>query len=149
MQNYSLYEMFGLVKLGVWQGAQVEGLGFVGCALECDSDESNSDLFLGTYLSYDIIIINNKRTKNADINLVVGVYQPYGGQGFNMYSLKVNVDSEQELKDKLNVLIHGEPRKIGLFDHIYTKSPFHHERRYGANYTNMRGGSLSSTRRGR
>ena len=149
MQNYTLYDMIGLVKLGVWQGARVEGIGFVGGVSQCDVELENSDLFSGIYLSHDVIIIKNITNENAEVNLTLGIYQPYHEQGFQKFQMKVDVDSEQELIDRLISVVEGVARKIGLSDHVYTRSPFHYQRRYGTNYVNARSGSLSSTRRNR
>ena len=148
MNNYSLYDMLGLIKLGVWQGGEVDTLGYVGRAVSCDVEVSKDGVLGVYYLSYDVVILRNEYSEDGGINLMLGLYHPYK-RGFSKYKLRVDVVSEQELTNRLTKLIEGEPKRLVWSHNIYKKYPFRHERKYKAEYNSIRSGTIGTTRRNR
>lgn len=148
MNNYSLYDMLGLIKLGVWQGGEVETLGYVGRAVSCDSGVSENGLLGLYYLSYDVVILQNEYSEDGGIDLILGLYLPYK-RGFSKYKLRVNAVSQQELTNRLIKLIEGEPKRLVWSHNIYKKNPFRHQPKHSANYSSLRSGPIGTTRRNR
>lgn len=55
MAIYSLHEMAGLLKTGLWQGGEVEKLGYIGTAVPHASPAPACGL-TGVYISYDTML---------------------------------------------------------------------------------------------
>lgn len=147
MQNYSLYDMFGLIKLGVWQGGKIDTVGYVGRAVRCDSEVSK-ELLSGLYVSYDVIILQDNEVVDGVVNLMLALYEPYQ-QGFRKFRLRIDVESSQELTNRLIKLIYAEPKRIVELDNRRDKSFFKYERKYIGDYTSMYSGRSATTRRHR
>ena len=148
MNNYSLYDMLGLIKLGVWSGGEVDVLGYVGRAVRCEDIESDGGVSCLYYLSYDVIVLKSSSGADGEIKLTLGLYQPYE-RCLSRYTLNVNAVSEIELRKRLTNLVEGGQKSLVWSHNIYKKNPFHHESKYKAVYGSVRGGSIGTTRRNR
>lgn len=67
MAIYSLHEMAGLLKTGLWQGGEVEKLGYIGTAVPMLPAPACG--LMGVYISYDTMLRDAKsRCKAAGVN---------------------------------------------------------------------------------
>lgn len=147
MEVYSLHEMTGLLKTGLWMGGEVSNLGYIGPA-ECRPSASGCGM-LGVYISYDTMLEKCVPSpQGGGCELLLSQYRPYTGT-FATYVLESNVaDREVFLSRLIEVL--ADARAPYLWSHNITRrNIFGIERRYGGLSSGMWMGNIATPRRSR
>lgn len=92
MAIYSLHEMAGLLKTGLWQGGEVEKLGYIGTAVPHASPAPACGL-TGVYISYDTMLERCEVSmQGGGCELFISQYHPYTGTYFmNFMSRRVSL----------------------------------------------------------
>lgn len=141
MQNYTLYDMLGMVRLGCWNGGFVEKIGHVGRAV---NDNSGNTIFgvKGLYLSPTVMIESIKPSENGEHQFSVSYYDPYKSK-FVIYVLPVSsIKADLSILTLMDIIENDEVLRRGM-----SSSNYHYrERRYKAEYSSLRSGSLSTPR---
>ena len=132
MAIYSLHEMAGLLKTGLWQGGEVEKLGYIGTAVPHASPAPACGL-TGVYISYDTMLERCKVSmQGGGCELFISQYHPYTGRRLLLAKL------EEILADRRNPY---------LWSHnLYKRNSFGIERRYDTGHSSMWGGRIAAPR---
>ena len=125
MAIYSLHEMAGLLKTGLWQGGEVEKLGYIGTAVPHASPAPACGL-TGVYISYDTMLERCEVSmQGGGCELFISQYHPYTGT-YMTYVLESNPY---------------------LWSHnLYKRNSFGIERRYDTGHSSMWGGRIAAPR---
>lgn len=92
MAIYSLHEMAGLLKTGLWQGGEVEKLGYIGTAVPHASPAPACGL-TGVYISYDTMLERCEVSmQGGGCELFISQYHPYTGT-YMTYVLESNLST--------------------------------------------------------
>ena len=145
MDIYSLHEMVGLLKTDLWQGGEVEKLGYIGRAVPCSSPASACGLS-GVYINYDTMLERCEASmQGGGCELFISQYQPYTGT-YITYVLESNLSDRRLLLAKLEDVL-ADRRSPYLWSHnIYKRNIFSIDRNYQARYTSMRSGNIATPR---
>lgn len=146
MNIYSLHEMVGLLKAGLWRGGEVDKLGYIGTAVPCLSAAQACGLS-GVYISYDTMLESCEVSmQGGGCELFMSQYHPYTGT-YMTYVLESNLSDRTLLLAHL-VDILTDQRSPYVWSHnIYKRNIFGINRSYQANYSSMRSGSIATPRR--
>ena len=118
MAIYSLHEMAGLLKTGLWQGGEVEKLGYIGCEVSM---------------------------QGGGCELFISQYHPYTGT-YMTYVLESNLSDRRLLLAKLEEIL-ADRRNPYLWSHnLYKRNSFGIERRYDTGHSSMWGGRIAVPR---
>ncbi|NDV64651.1 hypothetical protein [Bacteroides sp. 224] len=94
MKTYELSEFSFLLKLGLWTGGEVIGLGYVSSANKVSSNENTAGLS-GIELSSGVRLEKQEMTGMSDMDLIFSVYEPYRGT-YLFWSVSTNYTSNLE-----------------------------------------------------
>lgn len=145
MVVYSLYEMTGLLKMGLWQGGEVEKLGYIGTASICSYSAPDCGLS-GYYVSYDTMLERCESSAQGNgCELLISQYQPYAGT-YTTYQLKSNVANRELFLSELADIVIDKRNPYVWSHNIYKRNAFAIERRYTANNNSMRSGRIEVPR---
>ena len=149
MDIYSLHEMAGLLKTGLWQGGEVDKLGYIGRAIPCSSRASAACGLSGVYISYDTMLESCEVSgQGGGCELLISQYQPYTGT-YMTYTLESHLSDRRLLLAKLEDILAGR-RNPYLWSHnLYKRNSFGIERRYDTGHSSMRGGRITQPRQSR
>lgn len=145
MQTYTLYEMVSLIRLGVWQGGMVDKLDYISPVISEQSSQSDCGM-MGEYISYDAMLERCEMSADAkSCELDISLYTPYEGE-YKSYTLCSSISNRDYLWSKLEEVIQ-DIRQVYVWSHNLNKNNIYHiERKYGANHSSMRSGSIGSPR---
>ena len=115
MAIYSLHEMAGLLKTGLWQGGEVEKLGYIGTAVPHASPAPACGL-TGVYISYDTMLERCEVSmQGGGCELFISQYHPYTGT-YMTYVLESNLSDRRLLLAKLEEIL-ADRRNPYLWSH--------------------------------
>lgn len=145
MAIYSLHEMAGLLKTGLWQGGEVEKLGYIGTAVPHASPAPACGL-TGVYISYDTMLERCEVSmQGGGCELFISQYHPYTGT-YMTYVLESNLSDRRLLLAKLEERL-ADRRNPYLWSHnLYKRNSFGIERRYDTGHSSMWGGRIAVPR---
>lgn len=145
MDTYSLHEMAGLLKIGFWQGGEVEKLGYIGRAVPCSSPASACGLS-GIYINYDTMLERCEVSgQGGGCELFISQYQPYTGT-YMIYVLESDLSDRRLLLAKLEDIL-ADRRNPYLWSHnLYKRNSFGIEHRYDTGHNSMWGGRIAGAR---
>lgn len=148
MITHSLYEMIHLLKTGLWQGGEVDKLGYIGGAVPYPEVSCNCGL-RGLPMSYDTMLEGCElSSQGGGCELLLSQYQPYTGT-YALYVLESNLSDRILLLAKLADILAGQ-RDAYVWSHSLNKrNVFGINRSYQASYSSMRGGSIATPRQSR
>lgn len=145
MMLYTLYEMSTLIKMGLWQGGEVETLGYMGEATATNSGEQAG--LCGVYIGYDTMIERCERSdQGSGCTLELSLYDPYES-GYKRYLLESIITSREELIDKIEEIVLDRRAPYVWSHNIQGGNIYAIERRYSAQHTSMRSGAIDRPRR--
>ncbi|MGL5228873.1 MAG: hypothetical protein ACRC77_11885 [Bacteroidales bacterium] len=144
MQCYTLYDMLGMVRLDCWKGGLVDKIGYVGEAVSANSSNTICGL-MGLYVSPTVMIESINLSRYGGHLVSVSCYDPYKGE-FMIYVLPVSsINVDLSILTLRSIIEDEEEVKRGL-----SRSNYHYrERRYKAEHSSWRSGSMSSPRESR
>lgn len=146
MRIYTLHEMVGLLRLGVWQGGMVEKLDYISPIVAEQSRPSDCGV-MGEYISYDAMLERCEVSADAkSCEISISLYNPYAGE-YTIYTLCSSIANREYLWARLEEVIQ-DIRQAYIWSYNITKNNiFHIERKYEANHSSMRSGSVGSPRK--
>ena len=145
MMTYSLYEMISMLRTGLWQGGEVDRLGYIGRAELVSSSASGCGL-LGVYISHDTTLESCELSaQGGGCELLISQYQPYTGTHVTYLLESATSDRVLFLAQVADVL--SGYRDPYLWSHnLYKRNSFGIERRYGSGHSSMWGGRIGGPR---
>lgn len=148
MDVYSLHEMTGLLKTGLWQGGEVSKLGYIGTVISCRHFASGCGV-LGIYISYDTMLERCiPSSQGGGCELVISQYQPYTGT-FTTYALESNLADREVLLARLMEALADERAPYVWSHNINRRNIFGIDRKYGGLSNGMWTGNIATPRQSR
>lgn len=145
MKTYTLYEMVGLLRLGVWQGGMVEKLDYIGSAV-CEQTDAVDCGWRGVYITVNAMMESCEVSDSgAGCTLRISLYDPYSGT-FEIYSLETSVSGREWLASKIEDIAMGRREDYIWSHNIYKNNIYNIERRHTAQHSSMRSGSIDGPR---
>lgn len=141
MENYTLYDMLTMVRLGCWTGGFVEKIGYAGRAVG-DNNRNTICGVKGLYISPTVMIESIKPSENGEQLFTVSCYDPHKGV-FVIYVLPVSsVNADLSILTLMSII-----EEVAVGRRVISNSNYHYrERRYKAEYSSLRSGSMSTPR---
>lgn len=148
MELYSLHEMTGLLKTGLWKGGEVNKLGYIGAVVDCQPFASGCGM-LGVYINYDTMLENCElSSQGGGCELVISQYQPYTGT-YTTYMLESNLADREVLLSRLLEMT-VDARSPYIWSHnINRRNIFGIDRKYGGSSSSMWLGNIATPRQSR
>lgn len=152
MKPYELSEFTFLLKLGLWSGGAVSGLGHVSAASKY-ADELPMAGLTGVWLGGGVTLERSEQER-----LVLSVYDPYTGR-HNCFTASVDFNAAEPedrpitmgaIENILTDILAREEKSARRGKRVATFSeytPLREKRRYEATYTSFRTGSIPTPRR--
>lgn len=136
MKAYELSEFTSLLRLGLWSGGEIAGLGYVSVAREANGDPGLSGL-TGVWFGNGIML-ENIQPDNVEMKLVFSLYDPYEGvyKYYNVYTYSAG--SVEEVLQALTEKRGGAQAYIG--------GSLREKRKYESTYTSIRSGTIPKPR---
>lgn len=141
MQSYTLYDMLTMVRLGCWNGGFVEKIGYVGDTVEGNRHNTICGV-MGLYISPTVMIESITVLENGRHQFCVSYYDPYKDV-FVIYMLPISsIKADLSILTLIDLIDEDEVlrRKISRSNYHYR------ERRYKAEYSSLRSGSMGTPR---
>lgn len=141
MKTFALSEFTSLLRLELWNGGHLSGLGYVSPARKTNRDAGLSGL-TGMRLAGGIMLEDIRREGEGS-NLIFSVYDPYTG-GYIYY--ETSAYSEGNTCEAFQSLRTGEEREAEKQRARITSSGslFRDKLRYGSTQYSIRGGRIPS-----
>lgn len=148
MQIYTLHEMIGMLRLELWQGGMIDKLGYVGPVTSRQQKATDCG-WNGIYISANAMIESCELSDSGTgCSLSISLYNPYTA-AYDIYSLETSAGKRDWLVSKIGVIA-SDKRDDYVWSHnINKKNIFNIERKYVAEYTNVRSGSIGGPRKSR
>ncbi len=141
MQNYTLKEMLGSLRLGLWSGGYIDGVGYLSGVSHSQPSSSGCGV-LGISLWYDMML--EPSWNDSEVN--ISVYDIYAG-GFMLYTMSfVSGIDIGAFKRKLIEIVEGQRKKMSWSHTIYKRNMYAIESRYSASHSSLRTGKVGGTR---
>lgn len=146
MKTYTLYEMVGLLRLGGWHGGMVDKLDYISPVI-AEPDSTSDCGVMGVYISYDAMLERCEVAADAkSCELSISLYDPYTGC-YKIYTLCSSISDRDCLWSKLEEIVQ-DIRQAYVWSHNVNKTNIYHiERKYTADHSSMRSGSIGTPRR--
>lgn len=144
MKSYTLYEMAAMIRLNLWAGGLVENIGHVGGGVLTREDAKDCG-WKGISLSANTMIERCEISEDGTAKIDLSVYDPYEGR----YNLYVTHSQPAQGKIKLLESVMNVAQRVrkNWSHNIYKNNIFHIERKYGADYSSIRSGSIGKPRK--
>lgn len=148
MTTRSLFEMIHLLKTGLWQGGEVDKLGYIGAAVAYPAVARDCGL-QGIPMNHDTMLEGCElSSQGGGCELLLSQYQPYTGT-YVLYMLESNLSDRILLLAKMADIL-SDQRDAYVWSHNLNKrNVFGINRNYRASYSSMRGGSIATPRQSR
>jgi hypothetical protein len=147
MKKYELSEFIFLLRLGVWRGGEIVGIGYVSAARKGTEVDGLAGL-MGFPLGSGVMLEQNRSYSYGETDMTFSVYDPYSG-AYDRFTVTAGCDGNME-EVLLAVLNEAErenmitsARKSAAYVSIRSK------RKYVAEYSSMRGGKVPAPRKTR
>lgn len=149
MDIYSLHKMAGLLKTGLWQGGEIDKLGYIGRAVLRSSSSVTACGLSGVYISYDTMLESCEVSmQGGGCELIISQYHPYT-RTYMTYVLESNFSDRRLLLAKLQDIL-ADRRNPYVWSHnLYKRNLFGIERRYDSGHSSIRGGRIAEPRQSR
>lgn len=146
MKIYTLYEMVGMLRLGLWQGGMVDKLDYISPVIEEPSSSAREYGVMGVHISYDAMLEGCEVSADAkSCQFDISIYDPYTGC-YKIYRVCSSIANREYLWSKLEEVIQ-DIRQAYVWSHNVNKTNIYHiQRRYGTSHSSMRSGSIGSPR---
>lgn len=144
MKSYTLYEMAAMIRLNLWAGGLVENIGRVGGSVLTREDTKDCG-WKGISLSANTMIERCEISEDGTARIDLSVYDPYEGT-YHLY-----VTHSQPSRGTIRLLesiMEAIQQRRKVWSHnIYKNNIFHLERKYEADYSSIRSGSIGRPRK--
>lgn len=144
VKTYELSEFIFLLRLGLWGGGEITGLGYVSKTRGATGEIGNAGL-TGMCLGSGVMLENSRSDLPGESNLVFSIYEPYTGD-YRFQVVTANCDGD--IKRMLLAILDGTEwindrggRKIREYVSLQSK------RRYGVEHKSLRSGLLPTVKR--
>jgi hypothetical protein len=151
MKNYELSEFISLLRLGVWCGGEVGGIGYVSAARSVESPTGGMAGVCGLWLGGGVMLEGDGgRSEPGTTGTVTGgmtfsVFDPYTGR-HNWWA--VDTDLDDNPAELISAIIKEAERAWLLGPRLPREHvSLQNRRRHVAQFSSMRGGSLPTIRR--
>lgn len=144
MKTYDLTEFTFLLKLGLWNGGRVSGLGYVSAAKASDGITMSG--LNGIVLGGGIMLERSAPGPANDLQLTLSVYNPYAGR-YDSYTVLAdfNLPGVKQLPTTQDEIEKAVRRSGNTGAYI----PFREKLRYEAAHSSVRTGRIATPRRKR
>lgn len=145
MDIYSLHKMVGLLKTGLWQGGEVDKLGYIGRPIPRPCSATACGVS-GVYISYDTMLESCEVSmQGGGCELIISQYHPYT-RAYMTYVLKSDLSDRRLFLAKLQDIL-ADRRNPYVWSHnLYKRNSFGIERRYDTGHSSIRGGRIAEPR---
>ena len=155
MKTYDLTEFTFLLKLGLWNGGRVSGLGYVSAAKA--SDGITIPGLNGIVLGSGIMLERSAPGPANDLQLTLSVYNPYAGRydsytvlaDFNLLGVKQLPTTQDEIEKALTQVLEEIEQAVRRSGNTGAYTPFREKLRYEAAHSSVRTGRIATPRRKR
>ncbi|MCC8171293.1 MAG: DUF5456 family protein [Parabacteroides sp.] len=145
MTAYSLYELAGMLKIGLWQGGEVEKVGYIGAPVSCTPTAKSYGL-QGVYISYDTMLESCEGSaQGGGCELLISQYQPYTGT-YALYKLESHLRDRDLLLSRLHAILTDQRNPYVWSYNLSESNVYAIKRRYGNTYSSIRGGAIATPR---
>lgn len=145
MTTYSLYELAGMLKTGLWQGGEVEKLGYIGSPVSCAPSAKSYGL-QGVYISYDTVLESCEGSaQGGGCELLISQYLPYTGT-YALYKLESHLRDRGLLLSRLHDVLTDKRNPYVWSYNLSGNNVYAIKRRYGSTYSSIRGGAIATPR---
>lgn len=145
MKTYELSEFISLLRLGLWSGGEISGLGHVSAASEASEISELSGL-TGVWFGSGIMLESIEQD-NVGMKLTFSIYDPYEG-GYNHFEVSASsVDTIGEVLQAIAEGKEGKEKRGGT--QTYIGGSLREKRKYESTHTSIRSGTIPKPRTGR
>jgi hypothetical protein len=146
MEKCKLPEFICLLRLGLWGGGEVAGIGYVSTARSVGRTGSLAAM-TEFGLGCRIMMECGRSGVNGGAEMTFSVYNPYSGE-YDFFA--VTAERDDNMKELLHTMVKEVERESLLGPRLPREYvSLHSKRRYVAGYSSMRSGKIAVTKRNR
>ncbi|MDR2978855.1 MAG: DUF5456 family protein [Bacteroidales bacterium] len=138
MKTCDISEFKFLIKMGLWPGGDVSGIGYVSRATVTTTSAPMTGLS-GYRISSGMTLETDRTSCATGTGYILSIYDPYNGH-FTCYAFSVAVRKKET--DFMEVMCSGLPKPVQLPHNANGKHPFYHAPKYTAEHTSWRTGYI-------